>query len=166
MALTQYCDYDEIRAALGVNDEELADTVLALPIYEIGLARELKKVSASLPAAFSAALNSSEATRPATTQDLINAVRVFAAYTVAKQVGVSLATFVPKEVGDGKAVLQRFAGTPYSDTMERVQEALAEARTALEEAFATYNGTTVSGAVTVPTFAVAQPRLADPVTGS
>lgn len=30
MALTQYCELDEVRAALGVNDVELPDTVLNL----------------------------------------------------------------------------------------------------------------------------------------
>ncbi len=34
MALTTYCELNEVRAALGVNDIELPDAVLNLPVYE------------------------------------------------------------------------------------------------------------------------------------
>lgn len=165
MALTDYCDFDEIRAALGVNDEELADAVLALPIYEIGLARELKKISASLPAAFSEASGLPEPP-PAPARALLDAVRMFAAYTVARQSGAALSMFAPKDIGDGKASLSRFAGQPYTETMDNVLTNLADARAALVDALAAYSGSGASSSSSLPTFFKASGRGADPVTGS
>lgn len=164
MAMTDYCEYGEIRAALGVNDVELSDAVLSLPIYEIGLVRELNKVSTSLPAAFSSAKG--EDPQSAEAKGLVDAVHMFAAYSVAKQVGASLSTFAPKDVGDGKATIARFSGQPYTETMDNVKAALADARSALEDAFAVYNGQGASSAVDVSGFFVAGQRLTDPVTGS
>lgn len=164
MALTKYCEYDEVRAALGVNDEELADAVLSLPVYEIGLVRELSKISSSLPAAFSTCHDAAE---PDPGQKaLLDAVRMFSAYAVAKQAGVSLATFALRDVGDGKATLSRFAGQPYADTMARVEATLADARKALVDAFEVYNGGAASSAITVATHFMASTRASDPVTGS
>lgn len=165
MALTQYCSYEEVRAALGVNSDELADAVLALPVYEIGLARELKKLSPSLPAAFSVAYGL-PAPRPAPAQALVDAARMFSTYAVARQVGVSLPTFAPKDVGDGKATLSRFSGAPYEATMEQVREVLADAREALLEALAEYEGAAPPLEAELPTFFTASSRLVDPVTGS
>lgn len=163
MALTTYCDYEEIRAALGVNSIELADAVLGLPVYEIGLVRELNKISTSLPAAFSTATGASP--QAALDKALCDAVRMFSAYAVAKQAGVSLATFAPKDVGDGKATLSRFSGQPYTETMDNVKAALADARAALQDALAAYQGATAATAV-LPVSFMASSRTIDPVVGS
>jgi hypothetical protein len=164
MALTDYCDYDEIRSALGVNDEELGDAVLALPIYEIGLVRELNRVSTSLPAAFSTASNS--ATPTGSAKDLIDAVRRFAAYSAAREVGVSLPTLMPKDIGDGKATISRFSGQPYTETMASVKAALADARAALESAYAAFAGGNAPSALRLGTLFVAGTRQTDTVTGT
>jgi hypothetical protein len=162
MALTTYCAYDEVRAALGVNGLELGDAVLALPVYEIGLVRELSKISSSLPAAFSA-LPPSDLT--AVQQAFKDAVRMFAAYSVAKQAGASLATFAPKDVGDGKANLSRWAGTPYETTMENVKLLLGDARDALSDAYDALIGVTTTPS-SVPVHFINVGRTVDPVTGS
>lgn len=166
MALTKYCAYDEVRAALGVNNSELQDAVIALPIYEIGLVRELGKVSASLPAAFLAAADTPAEGRPAATQSFIDAVHMFSAYSVAKQTGVSLATFAPKDVTDGKATISRFSGQPYEQTMVRVAEALADARSALVDAFAAFSGNGSSSSLTPAVHFMASGRNVDRVTGT
>ena len=162
MALSDYCDFGEIREALGVNDIELPDAALALPVYEIGLVRELSKLASALPAAFSTARQAS----PQDDQDkgLVDAVRLFSAYAVAKQAGASLAMRAPKDVGDGKATLSRWAGTPYEDTMNGVRAQLADARAGLAEAWAAYNSVTLA-TPTPATFFMASPRASDPVTG-
>jgi hypothetical protein len=166
MSLTTYCEYDEVRAALGVNDLELKESVLSLPVYEMGLVRELSKVSTSLNAIFSTVHSLDAASRTVQEAGLHDAVRLFSVYAAAKQVGVSLATFAPKDVGDGKATVSRFAGTPFLDTLERIDRFYTELRGSLVDAYEAYTGAATSLASTVPATAfLASPRAYDPVTG-
>lgn len=162
MALLPYCDRDEVRAALGVNSVELPDAVLDLPIYQIGLLRELAKVSPTLPASFSAIAAKVEASRTAGEAALYSATRLFSAYAAARQVGVSLGSITPKSVGDGKANVARFSDSPYKDVLERVGVMLATARAALLDALA---GGVVQ-ATPLPVSFVASQRFYDPVKGS
>lgn len=164
MALTLYCAFDEVRAALGVNSEELNDAVLSLPIYEIGLVRELNKISTSLPAAFSTC--NALGARSDLQQALVDATKLFSAYATARQVGASLAMLAPKDVGDGKATISRWAGTPYQDTMNEVKAQLAAARENLAGVYATYANGDAPDITTPGTFFVAAGRSVDPVTGS
>jgi len=165
MSLTTYCRYDEVRAALGVNATELADTVLALPVYEMGLVRELNRLSTSLNPAFSTIARKRDTDRTDQERALFAAVSLFAVYAVASQVGVSLPNFAPRSVSDGKASLTRFSGEPFERVLERVDAYKTDYRAALVEAFGAFQGgsTQVSR---MPTMAVASPRATDPVTGS
>ena len=167
MALTTYCAYDEIRAALGIGDIELPDTVLRLPIYEIGLVRELNKVSTSLPVAFSTVTNLSEENRTDLQQGLLDAVHLFCVYTVAKQVGVSLGSMVPKDIGDGKATMSRFSDSPYKDVMSRIEAMYNTVRMSLVSTYVAYSGTgsTTVSTVPFPVFGKSS-RGSDPVTGA
>lgn len=166
MALTAYCEPDEVRAALGVNDIELSDTVLNLPVYEIGLVRELNKVSVSLPVAFSLVSAIAEETRTDLQQALLDATRLFAVYAAARQVGVSLGVMAPKDVGDGKASVARFSDSPYRDTLARVEAVYLSTRADLLAALNAYGSTTLGTAPTVPrTILMASGRSFDPVTG-
>ena len=166
MALTAYCEPDEVRAALGVNDLEITDAVMGLPVYEIGLVRELNKISTSLPAAFSTASNTAEESRTELAQALVDAVRLFSVYALAKQVGVSLGVVAPKDVGDGKATLSRFSDSPYRDTLDRIETMYTATKSSLASALADYSGSTATVASTVPfTFFKAVGRGTDPVTG-
>jgi len=167
MSLTAYCEFGEVRSALGVNDIELPDSVLALPVYEMGLVRELNKLSTSLNAAFSTVRLTAPASRAAPAQALFDATRLFSVYASAKMVGVSLANFAPKDVGDGKANVSRFSGTPWESVMGGVEEMYAALRSDLRDAYNAYAGSTSSVlAATVPgTFFVASKRLYDPVKG-
>lgn len=167
MDLTSYCEFDEIRAALGVNDIELSDTVLNLPVYAIGLVRDLNKISASLPVAFSSILAIAEELRTVPAQALVDATHLFSVYAAARQVGVSLAAMAPKDIGDGKATMSRFADAPYKDVMTRVDAMYTVARASLIESLVLYNGSGTLTANTVPrTFFVASARGTDPVTGA
>jgi hypothetical protein len=166
MALTVYCEPDEIRAALGVNEDELSNTVLNLPVYSIGLIRELNKVSVSLPVAFSVEEAVAEETRTDLGQALMDATRLFAVYATARQVGVSLGVMAPKDIGDGKATLSRFSDSPYRDTLARIDAMYAATKASLLDALNSYNNTTEGTASTVPyTFFKASIRSFDPVTG-
>lgn len=166
MALTDYAQYDEIRAALGVNDVELRDAVLELPVYEMGLVRELNKISTSLPAAFSAVKETAESERSDVQTRLYDAVRLFSVYASAKQVAVSLPSFLPKGVTDGKAAIDRFSGTPYEDTIASIDQMFGALRAELADAYAAYADEDAPGAISPPTTFVAVPRNTDPVTGT
>lgn len=166
MSLTTYCDFDEARSALGVNDTELKDTVLALPVYEMGLVRELNKLSTSLNAAFLVIDLIAPAARSTSEATLHDAVRLFSVYAAAKQVGVSLANFAPKDVGDGKATVSRFAGEPFTKVLDGVDEYYQSLREDLRAAYAAYASITAPVASTTPTvFFVASKRSYDPITG-
>lgn len=167
MALTLYCEFDEVRAALGVNALELSDAALALPVYEIGLVRELAKVSTSLPAAFSGVCNISETARTPLQRALHDAVHMFSVYTVAKQAGAALPLLAPKDIGDGKATLSRFASEPYKAVLQNVEVLVKEARETLEEALAALEGTVDTDPISRPARSfMASSRSYDPVTGS
>jgi len=164
MSLTTYCSYDEVRSALGVNDLELTDRVLALPVYEMGLLREVSRLSTALNAAFSSVAAKAPASRTLSEQTLYEAMRLFSVYTVAKQVGVSLPTFAPKDVSDGKASTSRFAGEPFKATLAAIDEYLAAYKADLKTAFDAFNGAS-STSSTVTIGLVASARSYDPVTG-
>lgn len=167
MSLTTYCDNSEVRSALGVNDLELKDTVLGLPVYEMGLVRELNKVSTSLNAAFSAIYQIAAQDRTANQSTLHDAVRMFSVYAVAKQVGVSLANFAPKDVSDGKASVSRFATEPFDNVLRRVDEMYEELKIDLRQAYEAFSGassTSTSSLIPATAF-LASKRLTDPITG-
>lgn len=166
MALTAYCELDEVRAALGVNDLEISDSVLNLPVYEMGLVRELNKVSTSLPAAFSTVSNTAEESRTDLAQAFYDSVRLFSVYASSRQVGVSLGVMAPKDIGDGKATVSRFSDSPYRDTLDRIDQMYLSTRSGVSQAFAAFTGSGAATASTVPfTFFKAVGRGVDPVTG-
>lgn len=165
MPLSTYVDFNEVRAALGVNATELKDQVLALPVYEIGLVRELRKVSPTLAASFSLIAAKPPATRTPEESDLFGAVRIFSVYAVAKQVGVSLPTMIPKDVTDGKASLSRFSAEVVRDTLAAVGAALSLARSNLQATLAEASGGAATSAQPPVVFS-AVPRATDVVTGA
>lgn len=168
MSLTTYCEFAEVRSTLGVNELELKDTVLGLPVYEMGLIRELNKVSTSLNAAFSSAHSKVPSARTASEAALHDAVRLFSVYAVAKQVGVSLANFAPKDVSDGKASTARFAGTPFEGVLDGIDDMYTSLKVDMKAAYEAFAGATAGGtSSTIPmTVFLASPRAIDPVTGA
>lgn len=165
MSLTTYCSFDEVRAALGVSPVELSNSVLALPVYEMGLVRELNRLSTSLNPAFSTVSRLLPADRTSVQQSLYEAVVLFSVYAVASQVGVSLANFAPRSVGDGKASLTRFSDNPYEDVMARIESWKEDARNGLIAAFNAFEGQDAPAQTRSPLF-LASGRGTDPVTGS
>lgn len=167
MALTAYCEFGEVRSTLGVNDIELSDQVLALPVYEMGLIRELNRLSTSLNAAFLTIHGKLIGDRTTAEATLHDAVRLFSVYAAAKQVGVSLANFAPKDVGDGKATVSRYAGEPFEKVMARIDEYYGALRVDLQSAYAAFTSTVATNTSTTPaTFFMASKRSYDPVTGA
>lgn len=163
MALTPYCTNDEVRAALGVTTSELKDSVLDLPIYEMGLRRELNRLSTSLPAAFSTA-SASAAPLPAEA-DLVAAVMMFSVYAVAKQAGAPLAMSAPKSLNDDKSGFSRYADSPYKDVLDRIEVQYQQAKQDLVDAYAAFAGQASTAFFALPVGLVLSSRVKDPVTG-
>jgi hypothetical protein len=168
MSLTTYCDFSEVRSALGVNEIELSDGVLGLPVYEMGLIRELNRLSTSLNAAFLAIHLLTPSARTSTEAELHDAVRLFSVYAAAKQVGVSLANFAPKDVGDGKATISRYAGEPFEKVLSGIEDYYSALRGELRSLYETFSSSSsIAVASTKPSkFFVAAKRGYDPVTGA
>jgi len=119
MALLGYTSYDEIRAALGVNDEELTDEKLGLRIYEDNLATELDEVDAILVEKYEASVALGEGASKAQKR-LVASTRLLATYIVARQLSGSLSMFSVKSMSDSKAEVSRFSD-PYKETIKHVK---------------------------------------------
>lgn len=110
--LTDYTTYDEVRAILGVSDEELDDEVLGLPLIALGLEGELDDVTPILIPKYDelrVKKDTGTALEPME-QRLLNVTQVFAAYAVAKNMMASETRFALKKITDGKASMERFSG--------------------------------------------------------
>lgn len=114
-ALTDFASYDEIRAVLGVSDEELEDGTLALPMYLKLLQLDFGDIAGTLEAQYLAAKAS--ITPSAAEQKLVDVVSVFSAYAISKHLLTSLPLFAPKRITDGRAETDRV-----TDPFEGVRE--------------------------------------------
>jgi hypothetical protein len=117
MPITDYVTYDEIRAVLGVSDEELEDLTLGLPIYEKILSFELGDISPNLESLYASISASSSPT--ATESKLLDVVSVFSAYAISKYLLTSIPLFAPKTITDGRAQTDRVTD-PFSTVRDGV----------------------------------------------
>lgn len=119
-ALTSFTSYDEIRAVLGVSDEELENETLGLPLYLRQLQLQLSGISPGLEAAYdtAAALAGNGTVQQ---QKLVLVMQVFSAYAIARILLTSLSLFAPKRITDGKAEFERIAD-PYQDLRGEVND--------------------------------------------
>lgn len=162
-ALTTYTTYAEIRAALGVSDDEIEDDTLALDLYSSALTADLKDVASGIPTQFETIANMTEDARTETQQDFFEATRLFATYSVAKQLASGLPLFSPKDMTDGKASFSRFADSPYRETIKRINEQFDRMRNRLANLYAEVQSSSTTP-VTFNFFTAVSPAT-DPVTG-
>lgn len=163
MALAPYCSPDEVRAVLGPTDVELSNSTLDLPVYSLGLLRELRRISLTLPAAY---LVANTAVAPtAQQQSLVDSVREFSVYCVARQVGASLGLTAAKDITDDKASLGRFSDGSFQDVLARVEELFQRTRAALVEVAAVALSDVGTSSFIFPIAFVPSRRGIDPVTG-
>jgi hypothetical protein len=157
--LNQYTTFEDVRAALGVSDNELEDTVLTLKLYEDHLMSDLDDISVNLRSTFVSFSND-----PAPTDAmsrLLQYARLFATYSVAKALTNTLPLFAPRAIEDGKARFQRFE-SPYKDTIKSVEREYERWRNRLLAAFTALGETDTRTARSYMT--VVSP-IYDPVTG-
>lgn len=141
MELLQYTSYAEIRAAIGVNDIELSDTTLALPLYAQNLSSELEEVDAGLVAAFEPLVDLDVSQMTAKQRRFFETTRVFATYAVAKQLASNLSMFAPKDVSDSKTLVSRFSDSPYKEAAKNICAQYDLAKTRVAKALGELNTT-------------------------
>lgn len=163
MALVDFTSHDDIRAALGVSEDEIEDATISLPLYENNLAVELDEIDLDL--ATDHATVKALVTKTDAQNRFLRAAQLFATYAVAKQLTASLPLFSPKEISDGKASMVRFAQNPYKDTIAEVLRQYQANRVRLEKAYADINATTAAPTTVLPYLTVSSPD-SDPVTGT
>lgn len=158
--LTDYTTYNDIRAVLGVSEDDLTDTTLALQIYEDYLTQELEDVDIDLPDTYT-----TTAALPAPTAAetrFVKACSLFATFSVARTLTASLPLFAAKQITDGKAQVSRF-DNPYKDAIKSINEQYEVLKTRLIAALGAI-GTITTAATVQRYFAVISPSV-DPVTG-
>ena len=162
--LTEFTTFDEIRAVLGVSDEELEDATLLLPLYEKALKLDLETVGAGLVAQFRTVSAVAYGSRTADQQTFFDLVRLFSAYAVAMPLLTSLPYFAEFRIQDGWAQKERIAD-PFDKTREGVIAGFTAFRLKLSAAYTAIVGGTAVSRVT-RTLAVGTGLTLDPVTNT
>jgi hypothetical protein len=129
--LLDLTSYDEVRAVLGVSDEELSDTTLALPIYLQKLQMDLESVHPDLEDLYASTAALPESIRTFQQQKLFNVVQVYAAHASARTLLTSAALFAPKNITDGRAGVERFQD-PFALLRDDIDNALIALRVRLK----------------------------------
>jgi len=164
MALTDYTTFDDVRAALGVSSEELEDATLSLDVYGFSLLAELEEMTPSPLDAYLAIKDSDLETLGTNESRFFRATRLFATYSIARQLLPSLPMLAPKELSDGKATMVRFPSDPYKETGKRVESQYETAKNRLRDAFSALSATT--SASQYRTYFTTVASSSDPVTGT
>lgn len=164
VVITDYTNYDEVRAALGVTVDEVGNEVLGLPMYGNHLGMELDELDATLIATYAGISALSLPTRSAAQKRLFSAVGLFATYAVARHLGTSLPMMGPKSISDGRAVVTRFSDSPYKATLARIEAQYERTRSSVLSALAALNSSSVAD-IRITYMGVAPPST-DPVVGS
>lgn len=163
MPVTTYTTYSEIRAALGVSEDEIEDTTLALPMYGNMLDMELEEVAVTLPSVFTTI--SALTTKTEDQVRFLAAAHLFATYAVANKLTSSLPLFSPEQITDGKAAFKRTSQNPYAQVIEAVGKEYGRFKKRLEQLFAVVNSSTSAGTVSLSYVGVVTPAY-DPITGA
>ena len=165
MALADLTTCDEVRAVLGVSDDEIEDRTILLPVYAYNLEAELRGVSATLISRCASVRAKAEAERSDNETWLLKMASTVATYVVAKNLTTSLPMFSPKEISDSKASIARFAQNPYADTIAAILKQYEVARGRVTDALAALETVNARRFNYVPNLMRAAGGT-DPVTGS
>ena len=161
--ILDYTTYDDVRAVLGVEEDELENETLGLQIYASGLESDLYDLNPSFTVLYTDIKVKDEATRTDIEKRVLSLSTAFATFSVAKQLSYSLSMFAPRSIADGKSTLTRFSGEPYQDVIDYVNSQYMLARSRLQAALDELLTQTRASAAASIFFAVS-PNY-DPVTG-
>ncbi len=119
--LTDFTDYDSVRAVLGIAPEELEDATLALPIFYIRLSEDIRDLSVTMEADYLAAKTiispAADETR------FINLMSAYSAYRVAAYELGPLPLVAFKTLKDQAAEADRVSN-PFKEIAEDVISSL------------------------------------------
>jgi len=160
--LTTYTTYDEIRAILGVTNEELEDSTLELDMYSLALMMELLEIDEGIETLFE--VKDALQTPETLDNNFLRSIRLFSAYSVARQLCASLPMFGPKQITDSKSSITRFSTDPYKETVREIKEAEEKYRKRLIEAIKALNASTVDPVSSIFILGIQPSR--DPITGT
>jgi hypothetical protein len=158
MDLVQFTSYEEVRAAIGVSEEELPDAVIGLPMYLQSLLLDLDEIHEDVDTTYVALTGTLDADE----QRFQRLVQLFATYSVARTLLTGLDLFAPKRIQDGRAELER-TEDPYAAVREGVLAMYGRVRLKLIEAFETLVPA-AEVSVTTLTWGSSVGIAADPVT--
>lgn len=164
MILTDFTTYDEIRAVLGVSDEEIENATLALPMYATELEFALIDIGEDVITEYETIAAIAEGSRTTVQQRYYNVVRLFSSYVVAKSLLTSLPMFGFKSVGDGKADTERF--DKWEDVKAGVEAGYTSLLARLKALLQQLDPTYAPPAPVVRNFIVAATLASDPVTST
>lgn len=137
-AVLTYTTYEDVRAVLGISEDDLEDAALDLGVYEGDLSLALTEISEGLPALYVTKKAIAEGSRTADEQKFVLLVSRFATYQVARQSGAAILMGAQK-ITDGKAEMLRFTSA-YKDLLDRIEAEYARVRQLLVDIFATLTG--------------------------
>lgn len=165
MQITDYTSYEEVRAALGVTDEDLEDDQLVLQMYADVLQIELEDVHVNLIGTYNDAV--ATATPTVDQQRFMQAAHLFATYAVARHLAATLPLFSPEQVTDGKAMTRRAQSDgPYQKAIEAVGREYARFRVRLSQMFAVLSSSSTGSSLVAKSYFSTVTPSSDPVTGA
>ena len=164
MNLLDVTSYEEVRALLGVSEEELEDQTLALPNWSTELTLKLGEISALVEPTYVAIAATAEAGRTADQKKFHLITRLYGAYVVAEELLNSLPLFAYKRVSDGKAEQDRIDF--FDDVKTGVKTGAANMRLRLKQILAQLDSGYTLVNRGLPGLTAAAVSGFDPVTGA
>ena len=116
MNLTTVSSYAEVRAILGVSEEEIEDAELAIPAWSTEVMFRVLDLSSVAESTYTTIAAKLEADRTEIEQRFYLVFRLFCSYLFAEVLFSTLPMFAYKQTTDGKAEVTRFESL---DTVER-----------------------------------------------
>jgi len=163
MPLTTYTSYADVRAVLGVSDDDIEDATLALPTYDDMLRMEMDSLNVGIHPKFMEVSLVDPSALTEAQSSFLRYFRLFCTYATARALASALPMFGPKSLGDGKVNVSRFSDSPYKVTVAKVEADFGRMSSLLSTAYATL-GATSTISYSRPWFANVGLDI-DPVTG-
>ena len=118
--LYQFTSPDEIRAVLGVSQDDLEDETINLPNYVRQLQFDLADLDSTLEAQYLAVADIDEGSRTTAQQKLYDVTQVFSAYSISRKLLTGASLFAPRRITDGRAEAERVVD-PFAQLREGVE---------------------------------------------
>lgn len=107
MTILDYTTYEEVRAVLGVSATELPDLTMAQTQHNLLLTIDLEDVNSGIPDLYTTVSALPEISRSTAQKRFYELTRLFASYTIARNLLTSLPLFSVARLTDGRAEFQR-----------------------------------------------------------